>query len=167
MELSAVGWFILRFQSARSIRYGIVAEAPPVSDEARRGWRSGQNRAALQAEKRFWEPQEDVTFVGCDKSKQKHAFPSEVRKCKELSLRFCRDFFSLPFLLTVVLCLSLSLSIIFAFLLSASWALFSEHLYLKQLHYCLFATLLLSQGHRVVCHASLSLPFTFSYSDSR
>ena len=29
----------------------IVAEAPPVAEEARRGWRSGQNRSALQAEK--------------------------------------------------------------------------------------------------------------------
>ena len=37
---------------------GIVAEARPVDDEARRRWRSGQNRSALQADKRFWEPQE-------------------------------------------------------------------------------------------------------------
>ncbi|MBQ7861207.1 MAG: hypothetical protein IJ349_03275, partial [Clostridia bacterium] len=91
-----------------------------MDDEARRRWRSGQNRSALQAEKRFWEPQESrgaepliffcfiprllilrstvlafmlwfcfcsvavafllycpvraaLTFVGCDKSKQKRA----------------------------------------------------------------------------------------------
>ena len=37
---------------------GIIAEARPVDDEARREWRSGQNRSALQAEKRFWVPQE-------------------------------------------------------------------------------------------------------------
>ncbi|MBR6567208.1 MAG: hypothetical protein IKK60_00985 [Clostridia bacterium] len=36
---------------------GIVAEALPVGEEARRGWRSGQKRSAFQAEKRFWEPQ--------------------------------------------------------------------------------------------------------------
>jgi len=32
---------------------GIVAEVPPVVDEARRGWRSGQNLSALQAETNF------------------------------------------------------------------------------------------------------------------
>ena len=31
----------------------IIAEAPPMEDEARRGWRSGQNSSALQAEKNF------------------------------------------------------------------------------------------------------------------
>ena len=41
---------------------GIVAEAPPVADEARRGWRSGQNPSALQSGKGFWEPQEGMTF---------------------------------------------------------------------------------------------------------
>ena len=41
---------------------GIVAEVPPVADEARRGWRSGQNPSALQAGKGFWEPQEGMTF---------------------------------------------------------------------------------------------------------
>ena len=30
-------------------RRGIVAEAPPVAEKARRGWRSGQNLPALQA----------------------------------------------------------------------------------------------------------------------
>ena len=35
----------------------IVVEALPVGEEARRGWRSGQNSSALQAEKEFWEPQ--------------------------------------------------------------------------------------------------------------
>ena len=43
---------------AGSPALGIVAEARPVDDEARRQWRSGQNRSALQAEMRFWEPQE-------------------------------------------------------------------------------------------------------------
>ena len=32
---------------------GIIAEAHPVGDEARRGWRSGQNLSALQAETNF------------------------------------------------------------------------------------------------------------------
>ncbi len=32
---------------------GIVAEAPPAADEARRGWRSGRNFSALQAETNF------------------------------------------------------------------------------------------------------------------
>ena len=32
---------------------GIVAEALPVAEEARRGWRSGQNLPALQAEANF------------------------------------------------------------------------------------------------------------------
>ncbi len=32
---------------------GIVAEAHPVGDEARRGWRSGQNLSALQSETNF------------------------------------------------------------------------------------------------------------------
>ena len=36
----------------------IESEVRPVDDEARAKWRSGQNRSALQAEKRFWEPQE-------------------------------------------------------------------------------------------------------------
>ena len=48
-------------------RAGIVAEAPPVADEARRGWRSGQNRSALQADKRFWEPQEGKLFPVAEK----------------------------------------------------------------------------------------------------
>ena len=39
---------------------GIVAEARPADDEARRGWRSGQNCSALQADKQFWEPQEGL-----------------------------------------------------------------------------------------------------------
>ena len=47
---------------SRSSREGIVAEVPPVEDEARRGWRSGQNPSALQAGKGFWEPQEGMTF---------------------------------------------------------------------------------------------------------
>ena len=67
-----------------------------------------------------------LPFVGCDKRKQKHAFASEVRKCKELSPKFCRNFSSLPFLLTLVLWLSLSLSIIFTFLLSAFRQVFSH-----------------------------------------
>ena len=66
-------WFVLLF-SVRimlSVSFpleprGIVAEVPPVADEARRGWRSGQNPSALQAGKGFWEPQEDVTFVPGD-----------------------------------------------------------------------------------------------------
>ena len=37
---------------------GIAPEARPADDEARAKWRSGQNRSAPQAEKRFWEPQE-------------------------------------------------------------------------------------------------------------
>ena len=37
---------------------GIISEARPADDEARRLWRSGQNCSALQAEKQFWEPQE-------------------------------------------------------------------------------------------------------------
>ena len=37
---------------------GIAPEARPADDEARAQWRSGQNRSVLQAEKRFWAPQE-------------------------------------------------------------------------------------------------------------
>ena len=40
------------------ITRGIFAEARPVDEEARRKWRSGQTRAALQAAQRFWAPQE-------------------------------------------------------------------------------------------------------------
>ena len=36
----------------------IIAEALAVRDEARRGWRSGQNLPALQAVSKFWAPQE-------------------------------------------------------------------------------------------------------------
>ena len=38
-----------------------------MADEARRGWRSGQNRSALQAEKRFWAPQEGIPLSGATK----------------------------------------------------------------------------------------------------
>ena len=53
---------------------GIVAEAPPVADEARRGWRSGQNRSALQADKRFWEPQEGKLFPVTEKQPKRDDF---------------------------------------------------------------------------------------------
>ena len=36
----------------------IVAETLAVRDEVRRGWRSGQNLPALQADSKFWAPQE-------------------------------------------------------------------------------------------------------------
>ena len=75
--------FVFSLVSAQGA--GIVAEAPPVADEVRRGWRSGQNRSAPQAE-RFWEPQEGLTFVGCDKSKQKHACACSPKALKITAL---------------------------------------------------------------------------------
>ena len=76
-------------------------------------------------------------------------------------------FSSLPFLLTFAVCLSLSLSIIFAFLLPASRSLFSAHLYLKQLFSKETAAFLLSLSSVIVYHALLSLPFINSLLDSR
>jgi len=44
---------------------GIVAEALPVADEARRGWRSGQNLPALQAEANFGNRKRAVVLSFC------------------------------------------------------------------------------------------------------
>ena len=70
------------------MRKGIVAEVPPVADEARRGWHSGQNLSALQAGKGFWEPQEDVTFVPGDKSNQKRPCGEKPKEVKKSPLKF-------------------------------------------------------------------------------
>ena len=92
------------------MRKGIVAEVPPVADEARRGWRSGQNPSALQAGKGFWEPQEGmtfpfifsfsqivslvsarrsgVTFVPGDKSNQKRPCGEKPKEVKKSPLKF-------------------------------------------------------------------------------
>ena len=44
---------------------GIVADALPVADEARRGWRSGQNLPALQAEANFGNRKRAVVLSFC------------------------------------------------------------------------------------------------------
>ena len=54
-----VGTFLLAYWSrTKGEGPGILTEARPVDEEAKWGWRSGQNCSALQAEKQFWEPQE-------------------------------------------------------------------------------------------------------------
>ena len=50
--------FFVPASKAGSPALGIAPEARPADDEARAQWRSGQNRSALQADKRFWAPQE-------------------------------------------------------------------------------------------------------------
>ena len=108
-----------------------------------------------------------LTFADCGKSKQKHACALGPKEETNHRFGLHQPIYTLPFLLTFAVGLRKFLSVIVSFLPPASWVLFPEHLCLKQLYYCLFATFLLSQGHSIVCHASLSLPFTFSYSDSR
>ena len=62
------GWFfVFGFCVTVSLvstrRGGIVAEAPPVADEARRGWPVVKIARRPKPKKRFWEPQEGLTFA--------------------------------------------------------------------------------------------------------
>ena len=86
-----------------------------------------------------------LPFVGCDKRKQKHAFPERSERSHNHRFSFYLYLFSLPFLLTFAVCSGSYLSVIIPFLLSSVRIVSTARLCLKLLPSLLTATFLLSK----------------------
>ena len=107
-----------------------------------------------------------LTFVNRDKSKQKHFLTQRSERSNNhrhnfhlSSLRSCFQN------LCSIKCICLS--VIITFLLSAVWEVFSRISALRIALTDFTARLCFHQTESIVSHASLYLPFTNSYSDSR